>query len=249
MKKALSILALILFATTGIYSQKSAVVLYEEIVTLNIELLDNLPQEVKDKIPKQRVHQFELSYDGNTALYANASTGESSDVDITSGDEENEFQFKIQAPKYAVYTNRDEDRFVGEQEFMGKAFLIVDQCRPNDWKITSEQKTVMNIPCIKATNGDGAIAWFAPSITAPHGPNGYGGLPGLILAMEFPENNREVLAKAINDTPTNAADLKEPKKGKKVTRKEFDEIVDKKMKEMGAEGSGGMRIITIEEEN
>ena len=32
-----------------------------------------------------------------------------------------------------------------------------------------------------------AIAWFTPDIPIPHGPEGYAGLPGLILKLEYPK--------------------------------------------------------------
>ena len=246
MKKKLLILTLLVSAFSMATAQQTKVH-YQEIMTLDMQLPEDMPEEIRNQIPDQRIHSFDLNYDGDVALYANSESGESGDIDISTGDEDNEFQFKMSAPKFSVYTNREKDEHIGSRNFMGKQFLIVDRCNSAAWKITSDQKAVMGIPCIKATTKDEIVAWFAPSIKAPHGPNGYGGLPGLILAMEFPENNREIIATSIKETT--GAELIPPKKGKKVNQEKFDEIVEEKMKEMGAEGGGGIRIITIEEEN
>ena len=72
-----------------------------------------------------------------------------------------------------------------------------------------------------------------------HGvPSGYGGLPGLILAVEMNDGNRRLEAIGIDLKPLENKVLKKPARGKKVTHEEFENIVAEKMKEMGMEGDG-----------
>jgi len=52
-----------------------------------------------------------------------------------------------------------------------------------NWKITQETDTILGYPVIKAVSGH-LIAWFTPNIPVPFGPNGYGGLPGMILKIK-----------------------------------------------------------------
>lgn len=59
-----------------------------------------------------------------------------------------------------------------------------------EWKFDKGVKVFSDILCNKAyllgEKGDTTIAWFAPSIRIPAGPEEYGGLPGMILALEAP---------------------------------------------------------------
>jgi len=250
MKNPILLLSLILtcFCQESV-GQNNAVVHYQEIITMNMQIPEDLPQEMKDKIPNQRVNKFDLSYIDKEAFYCNAKENDNQDLEFSSGDENEQFNFKIATPKFEVYTNRGNDRHIESREFLGKTFLIKDKCRDNNWKVTSERKSVMGVPCIKAIDGNNLSVWFAPSIKVPHGPMGFGGLPGLILALEDTERNIEIVATKIESDSSKKEDMIQPKKGKKVSRDEYNAIVEKKMEEMGAQGSGGIRVITIEEED
>ncbi len=88
-------------------------------------------------------------------------------------------------------------------------------------------------------------AWYTPEIPVNQGPEGYWGLPGLIL--EVNDGKTVILCSKIVLNPKEKAVIKPSIKGKVVTQKEFDEIVVKKMEEFremnrGRGGSGGMQI-------
>ncbi|CAM1340207.1 GLPGLI family protein [Tenacibaculum amylolyticum] len=90
-------------------------------------------------------------------------------------------------------------------------------------------------------------AWYTPQIPVSNGPGEYWGLPGLIL--EVNAGNTTVLCTEVVLNPKNSIDIKEPSKGKEVTRKEYNAIVKKKMEEMqeiwkgrrGGRGRGSRR--------
>ena len=86
-----------------------------------------------------------------------------------------------------------------EVEFQGKKFLIKRE--PLNWKLTGETKTLSGYSCRKATATQeftsirtkktiihNIEAWFTNEIPFPYGPEGFGGLPGLILEMKFAQN-------------------------------------------------------------
>lgn len=73
-------------------------------------------------------------------------------------------------------------------------------------------------------------AWYTLNIPVSHGPGNYWGLPGLIL--EISEKNTQILCTKIVMNPKDKEEIREPKKGKEVTQKEFDQIQVQKMKEM-----------------
>lgn len=93
-------------------------------------------------------------------------------------------------------------------------------------------------------------AWYTLDIPVSHGPEDYWGLPGLIL--EINGGNTQILCTKIIMNPKEKSDITEPSKGKVVSQKEYDEIIEEKMKEMRErmrnerEKSGGnMRHIRI----
>ena len=79
---------------------------------------------------------------------------------------------------------------------------------PNyNWKFINETKKIDKFLCHKAEciikfknrNGENTskkiTAWYAPSINFNYGPNGYMGLPGLILELEY--NKTKLVAKEV----------------------------------------------------
>jgi GLPGLI family protein len=90
------------------------------------------------------------------------------------------------------------------------------------------------------------VAWYSPEIPVSQGPEGYYGLPGLIL--EVSAGKTTILCSKVVMNVKDKKEIKAPTKGKVVTQKEYDEIVTKKMEEMremyqsqGGNG-GGMRM-------
>ncbi|OIQ28787.1 MAG: ribonuclease Z [Bacteroidetes bacterium MedPE-SWsnd-G2] len=74
------------------------------------------------------------------------------------------------------------------------------------------------------------VAWYTPQIPVSQGPETYWGLPGLIL--ELTAGNKVILCSKIVINPEEKQDIKVPTKGKEVTKKEYNEIVEKKVTEM-----------------
>ncbi|RMB56663.1 GLPGLI family protein [Dokdonia sinensis] len=73
-------------------------------------------------------------------------------------------------------------------------------------------------------------AWYTPMIPVGHGPDEFGGLPGLIL--ELSTNNTTMLCTKVVLNPKDAIVIDVPSKGKEVSREEYTTIVEEKAKEM-----------------
>jgi len=159
-----------------------------------------------------------------------------------------------------LYKNTKDQRYTNQNDLFGKIFLIKDKLKPIEWKLESETKNIGEYTCFKATTtreqekrvGGISInkekdldtedekapemetititAWYTPQIPVSTGPGNYHGLPGLIL--EVNDGSETVICNKIVLNPKDNVDISEPKKGKEVTQSEFDEIMDKKMKEM-----------------
>ncbi|TAE65115.1 MAG: GLPGLI family protein [Flavobacteriia bacterium] len=88
-------------------------------------------------------------------------------------------------------------------------------------------------------------AWYCPEIPVNQGPDEYWGLPGLI--MEVNDGKTVIMCSKLVLNVKEKIEIKAPTGGDKVTQKEYDDIMMKKMKEMsemgGGPGSrGGMQI-------
>jgi GLPGLI family protein len=152
-----------------------------------------------------------------------------------------------------LYKNILEKRMANKTDLMGKIFLIKDNLVSYDWELTGETKNIGNYTCYKAAYEieeddiiidmiDGEVkevketikrtlvAWYTTDVPVSNGPNNYGGLPGLIL--EVNDGDLTIVCSELVLNPKEAKEIKEPVKGKIVTRKKFAEISLEKTKEM-----------------
>jgi GLPGLI family protein len=95
------------------------------------------------------------------------------------------FYTKPSTEEYRYYENDD---MIGEH--------VMNYMQESKWTITKEIKIIGSYLCYKATsphfNEDGwndnpkftVTAWYTPKIPVSYGPNGYNGLPGLILELQ-----------------------------------------------------------------
>jgi len=175
-----------------------------------------------------------------------------------------------------LYKNTKDNRYSDQKDTMGKMFLVKNEIETIDWKLEAETKYIGEYQCFKATytkmvevfNDSGwsshdaeekeeeeeekepemeertVTAWYTPQIPVNNGPAMYQGLPGLIL--EIHDGELTVICSKIVLNPEDKVDIKENEKGKEVSQKKYDEIMDKKNKEMmeryrprkGREGEG-----------
>ena len=152
-----------------------------------------------------------------------------------------------------LYKNIKEKRMANKTDLMGKIFLIKDNLVSYDWELTGETKNIGNYTCYKAVFEkeeesieikmiDGEVkeekgikkrtivAWYTTDIPISNGPKNYGGLPGLIL--EVNDGNETIMCSELVLNPSKTIDIKEPTKGKQVSREKFSEISLEKTKEM-----------------
>lgn len=152
-----------------------------------------------------------------------------------------------------LYKNIADKSYVNKREISGKRFLIKDTLERFEWEMTGETKNIGNYTCYKATKTrkknktvrsmvDGeveekkeeviieTVAWYTPQIPISNGPEKYWGLPGLIL--EIQDGKQTIVCTEIVINPSEKIEIKVPKKGKKVSQKEFEEIMDAHTKEM-----------------
>ena len=222
-------------------------VTFLETVKLNIELPDDVDQSLLDKIPKEQSSTRTLYFTSTQSLFKDGADQSDEHDDITAAEGDAVVQIKVvrQSADSKLYRNYADQKMVNSQDFMGKRFLIKDELKKQQWKMTTEQKQILGYPCMKAILQDTSqqvVAWFTTQIPSPAGPGSYGQLPGLILEVEIDEGERRFLASNVDLKKLDEDKITIPTKGKKVTSEEMDAIIEKKTKEM-EEQSGGNRVI------
>lgn len=228
-----NILALLLLVAPLAASAQSGTITYDQTVKMEIDLPPEM-ESMRDQIPTESTSSLILYFTESETLMKNAPVEEKEEDVVAQGGgmmirmgratEENE-----------TYTNLDEGMLIEKRDFMGRTFLISGEQPLLAWKLTGEQSEYQGFAVQKAiAERDSSLieAWFSPAIPVSAGPELFSGLPGMILVLSIDEDRMVFSAKEINLEGFEEGELKAPKKGKKVSRDEFDEIVEEKMKEM-----------------
>ena len=217
-------------------------------------------------IPQTRRDNFELTFGNNQSLWKAAE--QENNNDNTPGNDGVQVHMIVAGSNDILYTNFETKKKTEQREFLDKTFIVDDSIRSMKWKMTGETKTILNMPCMKATainisarttmtmdNGkmerkeiqdtSNIIAWFTTSIPVSAGPAEYQGqLPGLILEMDIHDGRQTFKATGI----TEKADLsiiKAPTGKKHYTPEEFTKERNKMMEEMQKNNQGGNRQIRM----
>ena len=72
--------------------------------------------------------------------------------------------------------------------------------------------------------------WYTPEIPISHGPADYWGLPGLILEANF--DKTVILCSKIILNSKDKMGIKKPKKGRKVTKEEYERLIENQLEQM-----------------
>lgn len=208
--------------------------------------LTDMQKSIREQLKKQFQKTYTLNFTKDASLYTQ--NQELAKPQVKKGG------FNITVTSGAndiLYKNITEKRFAKQTEISGKRFLIKDELKKQDWKLTSETKSIGKYTCYKATRSKEVermkfstednketkekvtiktVAWYTAQIPISNGPSHYWGLPGLIL--EIQEGKQTIVCSEIVLNPSEKIVIEEPIKGKKVSQKKFDDINEKQQKEM-----------------
>lgn len=221
-----------------------------------------LKKQLEEQLKKQFQQEYTLTFDKNQSIYKK-NESLAAPAPASSG-----FQITVSEGSDVMYKNVKENRYTNQTEIYGKQFLIKDSLSAIQWTLEDETKNIGDYTCFKATFNDEyktqtfnennemetitkqrtTTAWYTPQIPISNGPQNFQGLPGLIL--EINDGELTLVCTKIVLNPKDDVKIEEPKKGKEVTQKEFDDIMEKKNKEMmdnmrSSRGDGENVIIKI----
>ena len=210
-----------------------------------------IQEQLEAKMRKMFQKTYSLDFTKSKSVYK-----EVQELDAPNAPSSNGVMIMVQGSNGSndvLYKNISENRMANKKELMGKVFLIRDNLVAYDWELMGETKNIGNYTCYKAkfeieeediqinmidgevkeekvTKKRTLVAWYTPEVPISNGPSNYGGLPGLIL--EVNDGNQTIVCSEIVLNPKEVKEIKEPTKGKVVTRDEFSKISFEKTKEM-----------------
>jgi GLPGLI family protein len=259
MKKIITVFALLLMTSmnaqtfTGKATYKTSRKSDIQIDANQEGMTDKIQEEVQKRLQKMSQKTFILEFDKTKSVYKQdeslAAPNLSSDftqvqvIEIGGGSGKGSIYYKDLQGK--IYRN--------QTEIQGKVFLIKDDLPAYDWKMSTETKNIGMYTCYKATyskeveqkqvtfiNGEMkeevvketivTTAWYTLQVPVSNGPDNYQGLPGLIL--EINDGKNLIVCTEISMNPSKSIKIEAPKKGKVVSQEKYDEIQNKKSKEM-----------------
>ena len=218
------------------HAQKSGVVTYQKVIDYGIEPMGKPRWDdfIKD-LPKTGTFIYNLSFAGSESLF---------EEDMSQrADADPRLQRALNAvssftpPKAEVlqiYQNIEEGQKLERVAFMTRYFIVENKLEKPAWKIIPDKKKILDYICAGAemnTEQGTVTAWFTPQIPVQFGPDGYHGLPGLIMGIE---RNGDMVVLASNVEMDALDALSAPDDGQKVEQKDFDQIVKDKVMEWKA---------------
>lgn len=203
----------------------------------NIEQAHGDNQRTQDwitSLPKEGITVQVLNFNGKKALFAEDDSEKEATPPGLQRALMYESSLKPASPLVQkVYYDFDKNQRLEQLEYMTRFFLVQSDIEAVAWKLGSEKKKILEYICMGATvtlDDQEIVAWFAPEIPVSLGPSVFGGLPGLILAVER-NGETAYVATSVKLSPPDEESMVKPNKGSKVTQEEFDAIQEEKEKE------------------
>lgn len=215
----------------GYATYKKKMIISNDIIEKNESINNQLKQSLKSMDKVIDKFEYKLVFNSKNAKY--------SKIKNLSTKEDNQLSLKLANSIIGVngeyYYDMVNLSAVNEVNDFGEIILILKSKNENKWVLTKESKLINSVTCYKATKmktvdtrkGEikrEVIAWYNPKISIPAGPDGYFGLPGLVVQVE--ENNIITYLSELK-FEEKESQIKIPTKGKKMTETQYNEYVKK----------------------
>lgn len=248
--KFLLLISIFIFSSL-VFAQEKLVVEYESKKEMDMEFLEKEITSHGGVSSKEVLDAFkaELSKSNHYLLELTPDESEFNFVEKITNEQPNDSGVRVElATRGTIYKNLKQN-ILAETINYPKDYILQDTIKKFDWKISKETKEILGYETRKAEaavdSTKSVVAWYAPKLAYKNGPAEFGGLPGLILQIEENINSEYQKEKQIYTAITLKVDLtkksiKFPKKGKVISRKEHQAIMDEEMKRMNEMHAGGV---------
>ncbi|MBC7827487.1 MAG: GLPGLI family protein [Chitinophagaceae bacterium] len=243
MKRILFIAGACILAQLSSAQLKQGKIIYERKVNMHKRLTGD-QESMRNMVPEFTTGKMQLLFSDHESIFKKME--EEEDIREQAGGAEEDRTVVRMGGDNEVYKNYGIGKVIELRELGPKKYIIEDSIRLLEWKLDeADTKTIKGYTCKKATaknpQGLDILAWYTDQIVCTSGPEIFGGLPGMILELNIADGE-------IVFTPLeilNSADqklVKAPTNGKKITRKEFQKMLEE---QFGESASGGGPVIRI----
>ena len=241
MKKTLVLSVLVLWTLLAVKAQDLAgTITYQQVIRYNFENIkeahgdDQRTSSWFASLPEETSAVQLLSFNSEKALFEEeASLSVPTDPGLQRAIM---YEGMLSPPRpvvQKVYYDFNKNHKLEQVEYLTRLFLVNSEIEAVPWKLGSEKKKVLEYTCMNATvilDDQEIVAWFSPEIPVSLGPSIFGGLPGLILAVER-NGETAYVATSVHLAPPAEEALAKPDKGSEVSVQEFAAIQEEKEKE------------------
>jgi GLPGLI family protein len=229
MMKKLIFTFLLAFLITGANAQtifvKSAKITYEKKLNLQRQMADNtwLSDDAKDKMKKYVSTLWDYNFNETTSSYkAQKKDNNTSDM---------MFAFSSGQNTAEMFTDLGKNKRIIKKAIMGEDYILPDTIPNLDWKLMHDVRKIAGYDCRKAiaviNDSVYVVAFYTDEILLKGGPEGFTGLPGMILGLAIPRYNTTWFATKVEAVNVPIYEIAEPAKGKRAdSEKEFKKLLD-----------------------
>jgi len=234
MKYLLSLFLALFFCVSGMAQAINGVITYNR-KTDWVSIMTKMPWMTKEDVNRAMLNfgNMEKGEGTNYLLYFN----ENSSLYMQKEEEETTGGYARKKGKFALQRNYKSKKVHDWIETLGKKYVIKDELPKTKWKILNEIKEVSGYLCMKAETIDTIkdrqiYAWYTDAIMLTGGPEGYGGLPGMILELNINDGDAIITATKVDLTLPDGK-LPAPKKikGKEISIVDFNRLNSKYIRE------------------
>lgn len=135
--------------------------------------------------------------------------------------------------KLLLIRDYDNKKMKDLREEMAITYLIEEDLPRTKWKILNEIKEIEGYLCMKAETTDTIKsqvihAWFTDAIPCYGGPEGFSGLPGMILELDINDGDAVITATKVNlESEVDKLPIPRKMKGKKTSAAELNDQIRK----------------------
>lgn len=191
----------------------------------------NLPDDMQHTEFEDHISYYDLIFSGDRAIY---SAGRELPKIAASGNTSISFG-KNNNILFSNYSNQQKVRKV---MFMDEEFILEDSLPPIQWKIGQEIRNIAGYSCRKAVgriyDTVYVVAFYAEEFVVKGGPEGFHGLPGMILQLAIPRYNTVWIATKVELAAVDESLIRPPTiKGRKLSKEESSLRLEKKAASLG----------------
>lgn len=191
------------------------------IITYSVESKNENDHEMLRKIKTElELMEFTLRFDSETSHFKK-------EKNIVKDQLGSDLAITLVGATDDYYQLRNSKNSASNKTISSKVYQVDRSYRMTEWELTNETTLISNYTCYKAVLTEynnrsettfTTIAWYTPEIPVGYGPIGYGGLPGIILQLQYRKSVYNATHITLNPKKINVAKIEN---GEKVDYKEM----------------------------